>query len=54
MQENAFDNVVCKMAAILSLPQCVKEWGFSSNVGSLSSDPLVVDVGICVDFEFEF
>ena len=24
IQENAFENVVCEMAAILSLPQCVK------------------------------
>ena len=24
MQENAFENVVCEMASILSRPQCVK------------------------------
>ena len=24
IQENAFKNVICKMAAILSLPQCFK------------------------------
>ena len=24
IQEKAFENVVCEMAAILSLPQCVK------------------------------
>ena len=28
MQENAFENVVCKMAAILSRPQCVKWMDF--------------------------
>ena len=26
IQENAFENVVWKMAAILSRPQCVKNW----------------------------
>ena len=26
MHENAFENVVCEMAAILSRPQCVKIW----------------------------
>ena len=26
VQENAFENVVWKMAAILSRPQCVKDW----------------------------
>ena len=25
-RENAFENVVCEMASILSRPQCVKEW----------------------------
>ena len=25
IQENAFENVVCEMAAILSRPQCVKD-----------------------------
>ena len=28
IQENAFENVVWKMAAILSRPQCVKCWGW--------------------------
>ena len=56
IQENAFDNVVCKMAAILSRSEYVKERGFSSNVRSLSvsSDSFFVDVGVCVDFQFEF
>ena len=33
IQENAFENVVCKMAAILSRPQCVK--GFNAAVAWL-------------------
>ena len=30
IQKNSFKNVVWKMAAILSWPQCVKQWAFSS------------------------
>ena len=32
IQENAFNNVVCKMAAILCRPQCVKSKIFNYNV----------------------
>ena len=34
IQENAFENVVCEMAAILSRPQCVKVCGLSWMVPS--------------------
>ena len=36
-QENAFENVVCKMAAILSRPQCVKHGRWSWRVRDAST-----------------
>ena len=37
IQENAFENVVCEMSAILSRPQCVKAW---NNLCATASEAL--------------
>ena len=38
IQENAFENVVWKMAAVLSRPQCVNDW--ISSTGTYSPNEL--------------
>ena len=39
IQENAFENIVCKMAAILSQPQCIKLIVFNNHCSRSNAGP---------------
>ena len=44
-QENAFESVVCEVAAILYRPQCVKESGHSSQATGERQDGAAAGIG---------
>ena len=49
IQENAFENVVCEMAAILSRPQCVKNGPCYFSYGEALTDILIFTICVTTD-----